>query len=129
MNNLRHQMLCHCCNDKRRYESYIYTAQNILTRLSRIANKYDYAEFSSKERQLLQYLSMDVKTPHFMCGQCMQVDIQNLKSLEHKIDMFLVQIAKNVTHDNREYYDTLRLLQGEYSGKYHVFERYVRKKE
>ena len=39
-----------------------------------------------------------------------------------------IQIAKNVKHDDREYYDTLRLLQGEYSGKYHVFERYVRER-
>ena len=129
MDILTHQVFCNCCNDKRRYESHIYTAQNILNRLGNIANRYDNEEFSSKEKQLLQHLSMDGKHPHFMCGQCLKVDTQDLKNLEQKIDILIVKIAKNVTHDNREYYDTLRLLQGEYSGKYHILERFVRGKD
>lgn len=116
--------ICMICNDKKRFETEISKTRLIFNRLRNMDIKYSDRNFTTEEHELLRQLKMNNKHPHFMCGNCFRVNISELKNIEYQIDVMLVCISKNIKEKDETYYNILQLLRGEYSGKYHIFERY-----
>ena len=123
------QGMCLVCNDKRKYEVEVSQTRNIVTHLNNMLGENISNRFNKEENEVLRQLSMHNKHPHFMCGTCLHVNISELKNLEDKMDILLVKITKNIDIKGSTFHDTLRILQGSYSGKYHVFEQYCRKNQ
>lgn len=117
------QGMCLVCNDKRKYEVEVSQTRNIVIRLTNMLGENISNRFNREENEILRQLSMHNKHPHFMCGNCYRVNTMELKNLEKKLDTLLVIAIRKTTKKDTIYYETLRLLSGAYSGKYHIFEK------
>ena len=119
---------CMICNDKRKFQSEVYQAKNIVHRLTILAKNNTPSEFNNMEKQLLFQLKAFGRHPHFMCGTCSRVNMMDLKNLEDKIDILLVMLTEDIDINGQKYHDILRLLRGAYSGKCKTFEQYCHRR-
>lgn len=122
------QEMCLVCNDKRKYEIEVSQTRNIILHLNSMIGENISNRFNREENELLRQLGMYNKHLHFICGNCYRVNTMELKNLEKKMDTLIVVIARKVEKRDRLYNETLRLLSGSYSGKYHMFQNYCLKK-
>lgn len=120
--------ICMICNDKKHYNITVSQTRNIVLQLRRFISNNETKRFSREEEQFKQNLNLGNQHFHFMCGHCFKVNESEMRNLEQEMNELLVNIAIHLTKKDDKYYETLRLLQGTYSTKYHLFERFCLRK-
>ena len=136
MNLMQNEALCMCCSDLTRYKrkkEEVSNKINLLERIvsyQRIDNK-QYNEFKKKYHHLILY--NESTHCHFMCGVCRKVNDIELRLIEDHLRNLLWKVFFLIytQGDEELYYNTLRLLQGDYPIIYNSLKRlwYIRTKE
>lgn len=123
-------MHCEICQDKKKFNLKVHDAQRILYRLKQLSSiiPKDF-ELSNEDKfkpRSIQYQSY----PHFMCGHCPKVNINELHKLEEQIlseAYRLFAFAKqDITEENirgKIKGDCQRLLSGFYPSIANLFYR------
>lgn len=120
--------MCIICNDASHYNTIVSQTRNIVFQLRRFVSNTKNERLSREEEQFKQNLNLGNQHFHFMCGHCFKINESEMRNLEKEMNDLLVEIAIDLTQKDNRYYETLRLLQGAYSTKYHLFESFCLRK-
>lgn len=100
MNPFQFEMHCSICNDKRKFHTTVDNARNINNRIRNILgirySKLSFSDLDRCERELFHRVSYDVNHPHFMCGQCIKIDYNELKREEERLHLLVIAAIKGV---------------------------------
>lgn len=120
---------CYVCQDDRNFNMLVNQTRNINNQLKRYCmNSFDNDKMDYNLQELRNNLNTVSLHCHFMCGTCLKVNEIELINVEQELNNILIHIASELTEKNHIYFNTLQLLRGRYSQKYHCFEKYCLKK-
>ncbi len=128
MTPIEHQMMCSVCSDLKKYKMYVNQAKLIRNNLEQIVPLNATVDTSDIGRSVISEFT-EHKNAHFMCGQCMKVNKNDLKNEEDKITKLVVKFLAIAYASNdkskldNDYYQILRNLRGNYPKIAHNLEQ------